>query len=165
MVKDGTHRKSKKNCMCLKEWAKEVLAGDLCAVVLKISTHWWYHCRYWKSRSVTGDQCGMKPTMNMLFSINNLRFMVKMVKFATSRHLRIVWWKKQKRTRHWKWKSPGGESYCIWPWYPLQFGRLIETMCREGWIFPTVGQPQVSNRMVKIRTLRNPGGGCWRICQ
>ncbi|EOR93122.1 GTP-binding protein TypA/BipA [Arcticibacter svalbardensis MN12-7] len=123
--------------------AKEVSAGDICAVV-----------------GIDGFDIGDtiadidnpeqlavihidEPTMNMLFTINNSPFFGKEGKFVTSRHLRERLFKEMEKNLALKvLETESPDSYLVYGRGILHLSVLIETMRREGYELQ-VGQPQV----------------------
>ncbi|WP_407428379.1 translational GTPase TypA [Arcticibacter sp.] len=123
--------------------AKEVKAGDICAVV-----------------GIDGFDIGDtiadfenpeqleiihidEPTMNMLFTINNSPFFGKEGKFVTSRHLRDRLYKEMEKNLALKViETESPDAYLVYGRGILHLSVLIETMRREGYEIQ-VGQPQV----------------------
>ncbi|MGF1637708.1 MAG: translational GTPase TypA [Cyclobacteriaceae bacterium] len=84
-----------------------------------------------------------KPTMSMLFTINNSPFYGKEGKFVTSRHLRDRLFKEIEKNLALRVEESGSEDkFLVFGRGILHLSVLIETMRREGYELQ-VGQPQV----------------------
>ena len=84
-----------------------------------------------------------KPTMSMLFTINNSPFFGKEGKFVTSRHLRDRLFKEIEKNLALKVKETDTEDkFLVYGRGILHLSVLIETMRREGYELQ-VGRPQV----------------------
>ncbi|MGV3705922.1 MAG: translational GTPase TypA [Arcticibacter sp.] len=123
--------------------AKEVKAGDICAVVgidgFDIGDTIADFENPEQLETIHIDE----PTMNMLFTINNSPFFGKEGKFVTSRHLRDRLYKETEKNlalRVVETESP--DAYLVYGRGILHLSVLIETMRREGYELQ-VGQPQV----------------------
>ena len=148
MQGDGSIKKSRVKELYVfegmgKKKVKEVLAGDLCAVV-GIED---FNIGDTIADADNPEQLPVisvdEPTMNMLFSINNSPFFGKDGKFVTSRHLRDRLMKETEKNLALKVEdSEGGDSFIVNGRGILHLGILVETMRREGYEL-TVGQPQV----------------------
>jgi GTP-binding protein len=84
-----------------------------------------------------------KPTMSMLFTINNSPFFGKEGKFVTSRHLRDRLFKETEKNLALKVEETDSEDkFIVYGRGILHLSVLIETMRREGYELQ-VGRPQV----------------------
>ncbi len=84
-----------------------------------------------------------KPTMSMLFTINNSPFFGKEGKFVTSRHLRDRLFKETEKNLALKVQETDSEDkFIVYGRGILHLSVLIETMRREGYELQ-VGRPQV----------------------
>ena len=84
-----------------------------------------------------------KPTMSMLFTINNSPFFGKEGKFVTSRHLRVRLFKEMEKNLALRVDTTDSEDkFNVFGRGVLHLSVLIETMRREGYELQ-VGRPQV----------------------
>jgi len=123
--------------------AKEVKAGDICAVVGIDG----FDIGDTISDFENPEQLEIihidEPTMNMLFTINNSPFFGKEGKFVTSRHLRDRLYKEMEKNLALKViETESPDAYLVYGRGILHLSVLIETMRREGYEIQ-VGQPQV----------------------
>lgn len=123
--------------------AKEVAAGDICAVVgidgFDIGDTIADFENPEQLETIHIDE----PTMNMLFTINNSPFFGKEGKFVTSRHLRDRLYKEMEKNLALKVvETESPDAYLVYGRGILHLSVLIETMRREGYEIQ-VGQPQV----------------------
>ena len=126
-----------------KKKAKEVNAGDICALVGL------------DEFNIGDTVCDVEfpealavisvdePTMSMMFSINNSPFFGREGKFVTSRHLRDRLMKETEKNLALRVEdSDSADSFLVYGRGILHLGILVETMRREGFEL-TVGNPQV----------------------
>ncbi len=148
MQTDGSVKKTKVRELYVfegmgKKKVKEVIAGDLCAVVGIEDFNIGDTISDTETQEALPIISVDEPTMNMLFSVNNSPFFGKDGKFVTSRHLRDRLMKETEKNLALKVEdSEDGDSLMVYGRGILHLGILIETMRREGYEL-TVGQPQV----------------------
>ena len=131
-----------------KKKVKEVIAGDLCAVVGIEDFNIGDTIADADNPEALPVISVDEPTMNMLFSVNNSPFFGRDGKFVTSRHLRDRLMKETEKNLALKvFDSEEGDSLVVHGRGILHLGILIETMRREGYEL-TVGQPQVIVREI-----------------
>ena len=123
--------------------AKEVHAGDICAVVgledFQIGDTIADYDKPEGLEPITVDE----PTMSMTFTINNSPFFGKEGKFVTSRHLRDRLFKEMEKNLALRVEATdSADSYLVFGRGILHLSVLIETMRREGYEMQ-VGQPEV----------------------
>jgi GTP-binding protein len=148
MQTDGSVKKTKVRELYVfegmgKKKVKEVVAGDLCAVVGIEDFNIGDTISDTEVQEALPIISVDEPTMNMLFSVNNSPFFGKDGKYVTSRHLRDRLMKETEKNLALKVEdSEDGDSLMVYGRGILHLGILIETMRREGYEL-TVGQPQV----------------------
>ncbi len=148
MQTDGSVKKTKVKELYVfegmgKKKVREVVAGDLCAVVGIEDFNIGDTISDAEVQEALPTISVDEPTMNMLFSVNNSPFFGKDGKFVTSRHIRDRLMKETEKNLALKVEdSEDGDSLMVYGRGILHLGILIETMRREGYEL-TVGQPQV----------------------
>lgn len=153
MQADGSVKKSRVKELYVfegmgKKKVKEVIAGDLCAVVGVEDFNIGDTIADAENPEALPVISVDEPTMNMLFSINNSPFYGKDGKFVTSRHLRDRLMKETEKNLALRvMDTEEGDSFMVHGRGILHLGILIETMRREGYEL-TVGQPQVIVREI-----------------
>jgi GTP-binding protein len=153
MQADGSIKKTKVRELYVfegmgKKKVKEVVAGDLCAVVGIENFNIGDTLADAENPEALPVISVDEPTMNMLFSVNNSPFFGKDGKFVTSRHLRDRLMKETEKNLALKVvDSEEGDSLMVYGRGILHLGILIETMRREGYEL-TVGQPQVIVKVI-----------------
>ena len=148
MQADGTIKKTRVKELYVfegmgKKKVKEVLAGDLCAVVGIDDFNIGDTIADAENPEALPIISVDEPTMSMMFSINNSPFYGKDGKFVTSRHIRDRLMKETEKNLALRVEdSSSADSFLVYGRGILHLGILIETMRREGYEL-TVGQPQV----------------------
>ncbi|MER3499491.1 MAG: translational GTPase TypA [Chitinophagaceae bacterium] len=126
-----------------KKKVKEVLAGDLCAVVGIEDFNIGDTIADFENPEALPTISVDEPTMSMLFGINNSPFFGRDGKFVTSRHIRDRLMKETEKNLALRVEdTDAADSFLVYGRGILHLGILIETMRREGYEL-TVGQPQV----------------------
>jgi len=145
---DGTIKKTRARELYVfegmgKKKVKEVLSGDLCAVVGIEDFNIGDTIADFENPEALPIISVDEPTMSMMFGINNSPFYGRDGKFVTSRHIRDRLMKETEKNLALKVEdSNTADSFLVYGRGILHLGILIETMRREGYEL-TVGQPQV----------------------
>lgn len=148
MQADGTIKRQKVKELYVfegmgKRKVKEVIAGDLCAVVGIEDFNIGDTIADIDNPEALPVISVDEPTMSMMFSINNSPFFGRDGKFVTSRHLRDRLMKETEKNLAMKVEdTDSADSFLVYGRGILHLGILVETMRREGYEL-TVGNPQV----------------------
>jgi len=126
-----------------KEKAKEVAAGDLCAVTGIEGFDIGDTLADFEEPEGLPPIAIDEPTMSMLFTVNNSPFFGKEGKYVTSRHLRDRLFKEIERNLALQVaETNSADSFTVYGRGILHLSILIETMRREGYELQ-VGKPRV----------------------
>ncbi|OUS11046.1 GTP-binding protein TypA [Nonlabens dokdonensis] len=123
--------------------AKEVMAGDICAIVGLEGFEIGDSVADFENPEAMETIAIDEPTMSMLFTINDSPFFGKDGKFVTSRHIKDRLTKELEKNLALQVHDTGSaDKFMVFGRGVLHLSVLIETMRREGYELQ-IGQPQV----------------------
>ncbi|WP_438962251.1 translational GTPase TypA [Nonlabens sp.] len=123
--------------------AKEVMAGDICAIVGLEGFEIGDSVADFENPEAMETIAIDEPTMSMLFTINDSPFFGKDGKFVTSRHIKDRLTKEvEKNLALQVHETDSADKFMVFGRGVLHLSVLIETMRREGYELQ-IGQPQV----------------------